>query len=404
MSGKKPQFCKTCGRPLKGHVGQHGAKCKMHDGEDVDGALRSLNKPTSVSNLSQLRSPPHSTPTIVDSAINELSNQVALLAAKVETIVLDKQRPPATQKRKSKRKLIYDSDSSSADSDSAMSSKASTICLSNGARVSLRTVKAAQAGEFADLNNFLPTPTIAHKTLSVEKHQGKPTIHDFFGWLTAYTGYMEAILKREPNRWNEFMKHRMNIMEFDVRYSWAAVYTYDLQFRSKMAINNSLDLGHIDSDIMLRILTPDTLREEPRVCFRCKSPFHYSKNCPFRQGTSLETAQKKIEGPTAKGSARSMPTNPFYNQQRQNECCHNWNRGHCKQGDKCVRQHKCSGCGSAYPNYQCYTCNPPPNWGSNTQYTQGQLPPSFTNQRPNAPYSVATQPPNMGRVHGISPQ
>ena len=77
MSGKKPQFCKTCGRPLKGHVGQHGAKCKMNDVEDVDGALRSLNKPTSVSNLSQLRSPPHSTPTKVDSAINELSNQVA---------------------------------------------------------------------------------------------------------------------------------------------------------------------------------------------------------------------------------------------------------------------------------------------------------------------------------------
>ena len=276
---KKP-CCKKCSRPLKGHIGQHGKKCTMDsiDFLDIDGAIHNLREPTSVSPSSvkgarhseSNKSVPGDSNTAV---INELVNQVARLTAQVEHLKLHK------SKRGKTRRHTFQSDSdSSSDSDTSDHTKdhANTICLSNGARISLKKYKAAQMGEFVNLNDFLPAPCIPNpgKKSTEDDSKGKPFINDFFGWLTAYTGYMEVILQNNPAFWKELMKHRMNIMEFDVRYNWSAVYMYELQFRAKMAIEHDLKFGHIDSDIMLSILTPDTLRDEPKVCFRCKSAYH----------------------------------------------------------------------------------------------------------------------------------
>ena len=49
------------------------------------------------------------------------------------------------------------------------------------------------------------------------------------------------------------MCHHVHIMVLDLRYNWPAVYTYDMQFRSKKACQLDLHFRSLDRDLMLTI-------------------------------------------------------------------------------------------------------------------------------------------------------
>ena len=206
--------------------------------------------------------------------------------------------------------------------------------------------------------------------------------------------------------WKQLMRHHVHIMELDLRYTWPSVFTYDMQFRSRKACNLDLDFSTLDTDLMLTILTPDTLRDEPRVCYRCKSTFHFAKDCPFRTTHSLEAgaSQKKTEdygrAPSYnnyRGRGRgALPRNNTPYGQRSADVCINWNKGICRQGERCMRTHSCLQCGGRYPLYQCLACNQSQQWLSPppiNQQTTATQPSNVTNAFNNFPH----QPFNLGR-------
>ena len=287
--------------------------------------------------------------------------------------------------------------------------KASSICLANGSRVSIKKYKSAQRGEYSDLNDFLPATSLnsqmvaevdsANNIVMRESRKGKPTITDFHSWLVAFSGFMEVLMDIKPKLWKELMTYRLAIMEYDVKYHWPAVYTYDMMFRAKLTSKCSFSYGHIDTDIVLQVLTPDNLQDQSKTCYRCGSTLHVARKCPFCPESTLETrsqeAQSQVSGNRAR-KGQSQRT-PFSGSRNNNLApCHNWNRGECSYGEKCYRQHICDGCGGKYPKHRCNACTSYINGRGVEHKTQGNQ----QTLNPNAPAfnsnSFTTQQGNMG--------
>ena len=199
--------------------------------------------------------------------------------------------------------------------------------------------------------------------------------------------------------WRELVQYRTIIMEFDARYTWSAIQLYDIKFRSKMAMSCSLKFGHIDSDILLLSLTPDTLKDNSKTCFRCKSPLHIAKDCPFQEESTMETTSSE----TSRFKSSQLPPRfRFKSNTRQTETCNNFNKGNCVFGEKCFRVHKCWNCGGKYPFSSCSSCHKSNNKPNNTSTSAMQ-----SNQSLNpyaTPFNYSFPPPqtNMGNVYGTS--
>ena len=403
------RLCSTCNNPAKGHVGPTGRKCTMlEDKSDFDAALEFTDGTTPqnpTKSKSSEKCSHYNAPRAQDKLVLELANQVANLSAKVDDL-----SSQISRKQKPKSKVVHknlNSDYSSSDSDSSSNSSQledNTICLANGARVKKSKIKYAQRGEYANLNDFLPTTNLPAQSASEQSDvrkrdlaKGKLHISDYFSWSCAFAGYEEAILSAHPENWKELLQYKLYILDFELRYKWSAVYMYDLKFRAKMATKLSFKFGHIDSDTMLSVLTPDSIKDSAKVCFRCKGPFHIASECFFRKEYKME--KNPQEGQTASKSAR--PKGRQFSQYR-GETCVNWNRGVCNFGDRCYRIHRCSGCGGRFPKYQCNSCSTPtPGTGYFPTGPPVIPPPSnFTGYPVN---NFPAQPPGMGRAHGNTP-
>ena len=104
---------------------------------------------------------------------------------------------------------------------------------------------AAQRGDYVDLQDFLPTTNLSSQMVAeVDQHnnvvmrdskKGKPLVTDFHAWLIGFSGLMEVLIDARPKLWKSLVIYRLAIMEYDIRYNWPSVYTYDMMFRSKLA-------------------------------------------------------------------------------------------------------------------------------------------------------------------------
>lgn len=280
------------------------------------------------------------------------------------------------------------------------------------------------------MNDFMPCTNMPAQS-SIEQGDIKPKdllkgklhISDFASWTCAFAGYEEVLLTAHPDKWKDLLQYRLHMLDFDIRYTWSAVYMYDIKFRAKLATKHSLSFGSVDSEVVSVVLTPDTLKESPRLCHRCKGPFHFASECFFRQEYSV--AKGASEG-QSQSSAQGMSSNRFqyqrgrgraqssfnnnsnyssgsFNQQSYNSynpnICQNWNRGQCNLGDRCFRTHRCITCGGRAPRHQCNNCNASPNWYSNNSNSSNQQ--SNSAHAPgNALHNVPTQSPGMGRSYG----
>ena len=323
-----------------------------------------------------------------EQGVPELANQINDLTAEVARLRVKQKKSRRSRRHRSSSSSSSSSSNSSSSSDDSSRkhkrrSQNTPICLSNGAQITIKKAKRAQQGRFVDFNEFLPAPSLAHFLIAKEGHhklKGKNLIGDYFSWLTAFTGYMEVVLDLDPSLWREMMRYRMTIMNFDIRFRWATVLQYDMAFRAKMAMTRSINFGHVDPDLSILILTPDSLKVDPKVCFRCKNPLHFAGECPFAPSHAMETSQAETYRPTApRGRSR-----PFRGGRSQNwhgtggriDMCYKWNRGNCDQGNACLRAHVCATCGGPNPKNQCPFCTQRTHWGGNAGSSQRAQPPN----------------------------
>ena len=205
---KRPPICSLCGNPVKGHVGPYGKKCKMSIGtlqdtviDTVDSSEPTLPPSQSTNNINTANLETvnvHSvnqgtTQPIAGIAgtdqlagamafqpqMNELITQVAKLTAEMAALKVNR---PAR---------VISSSSSDSSSDSQYRRDVDrrryrrhrntdtlerhdakkTVCLSNGARITVKKYKQAQNAEFVNLNEFLPMPSTAHRQLAADSGQ-----------------------------------------------------------------------------------------------------------------------------------------------------------------------------------------------------------------------------------------
>ena len=97
------------------------------------------------------------------------------------------------------------------------------------------------------------------------------------------------LLKPIPELYLGLLEYRQLIQECDSKYTWSAVYTYDVRYRSKLA-----SFGTMDSELFVTILDATAVKSGPLACFRCKSHEHKMASCPFLAfQSSMEASAQK---------------------------------------------------------------------------------------------------------------
>ena len=108
-------------------------------------------------------------------------------------------------------------------------------------------------------------------------------------WLRAWHIYEDTLLSFYPHRYMELLHYQRHISDLDQRFHWAAILSYDAQFRHKCAIHN-LPLSTFDQQLYVTILDATATKAAARRCFRCQRYDHEVIDCPFPPG-----------GPTGEG-------------------------------------------------------------------------------------------------------
>ena len=175
------------------------------------------------------------------------------------------------------------------------------------------------------------------------------TIESFDLWLEAWNIYEALLMDVDPTRYKELARYRDLIQKANRKFTWSAVYSYDVQFRLSLILNKSAHFDTIDTTLYTTILDSSAVRKEGHVCQHCKSPNHLLRDCSFRAKSALEENQgtKKI-GPRTRQD--SISKQPYYWKYEKwfassgTEGCNLFQRNSCQQGAECKRAHVCKAC------------------------------------------------------------
>ena len=173
-------------------------------------------------------------------------------------------------------------------------------------------------------------------------------------WLRAWHIYEDTLLSFYPHRYMELSHYRRHISDLDQRFHWAAILSYDAQFRHKCAIHN-LPLSAFDQQLYVTILDATATKAVARRCFRCQQYDHKVIDCPFPPGAPLEkeaTVKKAVQSQQGRGNYRPQQQHPssrgtgsqlpaVYHQGR--EICIKYQSASCTFPN-CRRAHICRHC------------------------------------------------------------
>ena len=215
----------------------------------------------------------------------------------------------------------------------ASNSTTNSVPYSNGFHeVPASYVKKIQAGEFFDLSKLLPKNisisnqsedtivlTLENSVIKAKKAcQPTARITDIEQWTTAFSTYMSVMTYQYPTRAQELLQHMSLIRHAAHTHRGLGWCVYDHKFRSKAALNPSLDWSIIDQQLWLMIftITPDMVAQQ----------YPIFSNGPHRQASS--------------GGARGG-------------FCHMYNgKAHCNR-EACIFRHMCNKCYGPHPGCLC---------------------------------------------------
>ena len=356
--------CSHCNRLVKGHALPIGKECKLEpikleEGEvaEAEGAEQSED--------------PKDNPFFAEllTAISRLSATVQYVLDEQNTmkVSLEAGRQPSEQTATQYIKPVIQSVPVSM----ALPTVEPAVSLFTGARVPAKLVQAAKAGEYVNLSDFIPSiePSQDYETVLEEgnlihrKKRVKRSITNLSTWLLAWAGYESLLMQDDPDRYVRLAKYRLIIQEWDMKYKWASIYSYDNRHRLELSLTKSLDFASTNMEIFASCcVSYSASKPDSQTCRRCFSPAHFAPDCPFPSGGTVEK------------SAQATQRSPYpYNRQSENsrniagEFCFSWNGGSCAR-QNCPRRHACQNCGGPDPLPRCLNCWPPPpkNWHANS--------------------------------------
>ena len=358
--GRKVNCCSTCGNPSRGHVGPQGKRCKNNKpgpasiiykrpGTPGDGEVK-VEEQKSRKELT--------VNTTDDNVLKELANQIGQLSLGMQHM----QKDITDLKAGNSPAMVAAPARVDVRKFEDVPRAADTYeCLSSGAKVPTKVLRAAKQGEFVNLADFAPVlePSNTTETSLVEGElifkpkRAVKNIDSFLIWSLAWRGYEELLIDMDPSLYKQMVDYRIFIQTCSARYWWYAVYSYDVRNRAKCSMSQSFNFNRLDNDIYVSCMDAATARTNVRQCSRCKSIWHFSKDCPFQTEGPVEASTRPAKTQNSSSvPAQSGPARRPMSQQ----ICFSWNSGRC-YNNACARLHNvCQGCGGAEPLFRCRNC------------------------------------------------
>ena len=244
--------------------------------------------------------------------------------------------------------------------------------LFTGARVSAKVLVASRAGEYVSLNDFIPDSepstemetAIVDNSIVVRPKKTKRSLDNFYIWSQSWSGYESVLLAAFPNHYVSLCKYRLYIQELDQQYKWPAVSAYDKRHRLELSRIHSINFDVISMDILVSTCMTTGATKEGVGCYRCQSPKHFVKNCPFRdddeKGQSKEASQTNAsQSQKFSANQSAISKTPKVQTPIAEQICFRWNGGRCFTSN-CPRRHVCQNCKQVpEPYLRCHQCSVP---------------------------------------------
>ncbi len=217
-----------------------------------------------------------------------------------------------------------------------------------------KTIKCALNGEFCSLEDFLynlslPSECIHDLQTYIDNKgqvQYKPKrqkrrITDLKTWQEAWAGFEETMVSFHGLQiYDQLVAYRLKIAEYDTRFNWHAVATFDMRHRASLDRRSIMFFTDIDPILAGSMMDATQVKQGVPRCLRCFSFDHQVSFCPFPQSSSA---------PSPSGSAGQKIQGNSVN----SEICRNYNSEKSCTFKFCRRQHICKGCFGPMPYTQC---------------------------------------------------
>ena len=244
------------------------------------------------------------------------------------------------------------------------------------------TIKKALTGQYISLETFLGNLSVNEEDNNDNNQragQGKRTIFNFLSWLEAWEAYTRVMVSYHGmEMFLPMSQYKTQILNWEKRYLWKAVYSFDIYHRGDLANRNSVNFMDIDALEAINALDTAMLKLNVTRCDVCRSFDHISRACPFAPNMPPQPF-RWAPGPYGAGGRQQSLVPRFNVQQHVPEICLNWNaqrcgnsqcgRIHCCKGcngdmpyDICTRVGKCGGKGTSNVNFPPNTNMPPPGY------------------------------------------
>ena len=246
----KPTRCTKCGRQRRGHEGLCGIRCTMQIENISVGEWREDIEPVRAES-------PNLVLDTQSPFIRKLARQMSELTMNVSHILATQSPTPTTPGRpahtREHQRRPSTPDATPSESASrkpctgpccAAGNNDAPVALTNGARVTRKTIVNAKAGEYVNLIDFMPTsePSNVLETI-IDEHTGhltfksktvKKSIDNFLMWTLAWSGYEELLLEADFSRYKSCVAYKLFIQKQNAVYNWVSVEQYDVRLRHNL--------------------------------------------------------------------------------------------------------------------------------------------------------------------------
>ena len=205
--------------------------------------------------------------------------------------------------------------------------------------------------------------------VSARPKRGRRLIYNYVSWSEAWTNYMRLMVNYHGlHMFNEMTAYQMHILDFDRRFLWKAVHSFDVEHRGNLSLK-SVQFDKIDVLLANSYMNSTTVKPNAPKCSKCGSYNHLGFACHFNGSSTNPPVASRRRGYGV--PIHEQICYPF----QDDRCFDRW----------CRRRHCCKFCGGDLPAVLCNKqgpCSqprhPPPSNNVQPQYQpQPQGPPRY---------------------------
>ena len=235
--------------------------------------------------------------------------------------------------------------------------------------------KKIQNGEFINFDLLLPqsTPASSPNDFAIRIQQGdaydgtalslvprsqtRSKIFDFYTWLLAWNNFMRTYVQAYPLLTPQLLYYQSMICQYANQYVFEDVYTFDRNYRMRLANNNNLRWDRHDLELVAKFL-----HTHKQVCFKCKNFGHYSSACPLTTTSSSAVSSHALTpsndlnqpfpAPQRSAGINSYRFSSNTQHSRPVHCYYFNQFGRC-DNRRCTYPHTCASCSGDHAKSHC---------------------------------------------------